>query len=231
MGKFFGEFSGFLMIILIALLFVKLLWDLKIIKKTETISNFKKISLFTIGIGMMYLFVGGMIYNMKQGEQVSFAETSIIWNYGDFGKILIGLEGGNVQGIFNTIYVKLALAMGSIFFGQFLACSIYISFILSVLTIWIYFCGIKRILGETGAWYIITICLVFPYAFHLFLYSSISLICFFAAVLFYLIVRKGNYRVPDKVKLFQWNNFWMENLWLVTCILGGFVLFRDMVGR
>ena len=231
MGKFLGELGGFLMILLIVTLFIKLLWDTKIIKKMETINCFRKVSLFTIGMGVFYLFIGGFVYNYSQGQQVSIAEIETIWNYGNYGNILTGLEQGSGQGILDTIYIKLVYSMGSIFFGQFVSCSIYVSFIFTVIAVWLCFCGIKRIFGETAAWYVVTLGLVLPYAFQLFLPSSSSMICLLASIIFYGIVRKGNFKASDKVRSFQWNHFWTENMWVLICILSSFILFQNVTGR
>lgn len=231
MGKFLGELSGFLMILLIATLFIKLLWDTKIIRKMETINCFRKVSLFTIGIGLLYLFMGGFVYNFSKGQQVSIAEIETIWNYGNFGNILTGLEQGSGQSVLDTIYIKFVSGMGSIFFGQFVACSIYVSFIFTVIAVWLWFCGIKRIFGEAAAWYFVTLGLVLPYAFQLFLPSSSSMICLLASIIFYGIARKGNFKASDKVRLYQWKHFWTENIWVLTCILSGFILFQNVVGR
>lgn len=231
MGRFLGELSGFLMILLIATLFTKLLWDIKWIKKKETLLCFIRQSLFVVAIGLFYLFIGGMIFNYTMGQQVSIAEIETVWNYGNFETVLSGLEQGSSQGILNTIYVKIVHLMGTIFFKQYIACAIYISFIFTVLAVWVFFCTIKRLFNQQAAWYFITLGMVIPYAYHLFLPSPSSMVCLIAALIFYGIVRVGKFTLPDKVMTWEWHNFWTENVWLLTCILCGFALYQEIIAR
>ena len=231
MGKTLGELAGFAMLLLIWILFLNMLQDFKLMDRKKVLL-LEKVSLSLWGAGMFYLVLGGFFYNISI-DQASIFQYDVLWGYGDYGRIMNNLEGGEVNGFFVAIYLKIAHAIGSLFFKQYLSAAIYTSFLFAITYgCQVYFLFLK-LFGKSKADNLLPFVCFFPYAYRLFLPSPASMVCCLTALIIGGIFR---------IKNFHWISFFSNRklkvsgwvYYFVLCILASFnimIYYTEMLLR
>lgn len=185
MAVWIGHMGGFLMFALIVTLFLFFLYDVRIVKDKQGLLNFGKIAVFVAAIGMIQLFIGGLMYNYCK-QAASILDLSVIWNTESIGKIINCCKAEHFEysifgGIF-PLYPFVVHVAGGLLMGQYDAVMLYLNFLGAILL------GLAmKLLYST--WSVspykeegirkISILFLFPGAFLLFLPTTYSwLLCF-----------------------------------------------------
>ncbi len=161
MGKLIGESAGFLMLLLIWILFLNMLKEFHLLRK-ERAALLGKVSLCLWGTGIFYLVLGGFFYNISIG-QASIFQYDVIWGYGDYAQI----------------------------FEQYLSAAVYTSFFFAIAYgTQLYFLFFK-IFGRQSADKLLPFICFCPFAYKLFLPSPVSMCCCLAVLIVQGIFQAG----------------------------------------
>ncbi len=185
MNVFVGEIAAYAMLILIWTLLLKFLQETGWIKveKECFVSSY-----LVIAIGFGYLLMGGFIYNLL-GGQASVLKYDTVWGFGEYAIYLQNCEEGSVDGLFSTLYLLLARGIGTIFFKEYVVCTIYTSFLLMLLT-GLVLQGICRKCFDECWWRRVWfLFFLIPGVYRMFLPSEKSLICFIVVGVLWILIR------------------------------------------
>lgn len=226
MNVFVGEAAAYGMLVLIWTLLLVFFKECKIAPIRR---NAFTCSYLVMGIGLGYLLLGGFFYNLL-GGQASVLQYDMIWGFGDYGELLQNVESGSVKGLFAGAYLLLARALGTIFFAEYKAALIYVSFLLSLLTGLMLQSILEKLFEEAWQKRLWVLFFALPYAYRMFLPSAHGLVLFLIVGVFWLVLNLVKVRkrhIPDGVYL---------NLGygLTLSILAGFntaLYFVEMVKR
>lgn len=228
MGNWIGETAGFIMLLLIGALFLTMLKEFHLIGE-KRIAEVKKIALYTFMSGYAYLSIGGLIYNVSVSPSGIF-KYNVVWNYGNYAKLMDGVESGICEGLFNTIYIKIAHLTGSIFFKQYLSSTIYTSFILAVIFAIILYIIEGRLFGEETADRLLPFTYVWPFSYKLFLPSPVSFMCCMFGGIILLVLSLGKHKNGIKPRVL--NTGWIYQLALsILCAANIMIYYLELVGR
>lgn len=228
MGNWIGETAGFAMLFLIGALFLTMLKEFRLIKG-DTAARAGKTALYAFGSGFAYLSLGGLIYNASVGTGGIF-EYNVVWDYGNYAKVMAGAESGECDGLFNTLYIKIAHLAGSVLFGQYLSATIYTSFLFAVLFALILYAAEGRLFGREAAESLLPFTFVWPFSYKLFLPSPVSLMCCLFGVIVVCALHAGWHR--QEVKLRITDGGWGYQLALgILCAANAMVYYLELVGR
>lgn len=189
MSKFIGESAGFALLILIWILVLQMVKEFHILPEDKA-KEVRKVSVFIFAAGIGYLVSGGFFYNASV-EKTSIFQYDVIWNYGNYAKIIEGVKGGSCHGFFNMLFAKAAYAVGTVFFKQYLSAAVYTSMFFSVFFGTGGYFLIKRLTDRETAWKLLPFLFLWPGAYKMFLPSPASLIgCIFILLLWCFLHKK-----------------------------------------
>lgn len=184
MNVFAGEVAAYGMLALIWTLLLVFFRECKIVAVSR--QSFT-CSYLVMGIGLGYLLLGGFFYNLL-GGQASVLQYDTVWGFGSYGELLQNVEGGQVKGILAGVYLLLSRALGTIFFAEYKAALIYVSFLLTLLTGLMLQGILEKLFEEAWQKRLWVLFFVLPYAYRMFLPSPHGLVLFLIVGVLWLIL-------------------------------------------
>lgn len=225
MGNTIGESAGFAMLLLIWILFLNMLKELNLIS-TERMALIRKVSLYLLGAGLIYLVLGGFFYNISI-DQASIFQYDVVWGYGNYAQVMGQLESGirNGNGFFSMIYLLVARGIGTLLFKQYIPAAFYTSFFFAIaFGVRLYYLFLKAF-GSQSAQNLLFLVFVCPFSYKLFLPSPASMVCCLAVFAFSSI----HIKLPKiNLKVSHWSYYFLLIILTSTNIM---LYYKEMLLR
>lgn len=233
MNQVIGQLGAFLMMVLITTLACKFMMDLHWIKKEETKKGLIQVGAFATVAGLLYLLFGGLIYNYTQSP-ASALDLGTIWHRGNGAEILDQLESMGTVSLGNRLFVLLGHVMGNIFFQQYVAAAWYLSFFFGVMTCFLLWKTVSKIMGEKIAREAVCYLAVFPgLSYRLFIPDGVSLYTFLILLVLCLIVHKKPLVLSEEQRtVWERRLTGTVSLWVWTgcVVINGFLFYQFFTG-
>lgn len=195
MGQFIGGAGAAFIMAAAASVIVKFLMEINIIKDTDSVKTYGRISLMTIIIGIVYVFIAAFMFNEIK-ERTNFFEFDKIFAFLDIDTVMEQCKNPDIStmftGLMMPLYPCLVEITGKLVFEQYVLIAEFISFVSACVSGCVLYSMLKNRVEKEKITDAMIIASFLPYAFMLFAPTYVSLTIAFMMSGVYALNKKHN---------------------------------------